>query len=43
MQLKLILVMKNQLTGDFSFQASLYTHVINMKFPLIFVLQAKGD
>jgi len=43
MQLKLILVMKSQLTGDISFQASFYTHSINVKFPLTFALQAKGD
>lgn len=33
--------MKSQLTRDFSFQASFYTHLTNRKFPLTFVLQEK--
>lgn len=33
--------MKSQLTQDFSFQASFYTHLTNSKFPLTFVLQGK--
>lgn len=34
MQLEQILVMTSQFTGDFSFQASLCTHLINVKLPL---------
>lgn len=43
MELELILAITSQFAGNFSFQASFCTPLINVKLPLTSALEAKGD